>query len=96
MDPVGSVQNLELQELKGKIFQDKDLAWERWLHIFFVRFPKILIMNDLGSLERTGSGQNLEPQGLTGKIFRDKDLAPSRSPFRELAMENWLGEPLRM
>jgi hypothetical protein len=28
-DRRGSLQNLEPQELTGKIFQNKDLAWER-------------------------------------------------------------------
>ena len=72
---VGSGQNLEPQELTGKILQNKELGWEQSLHIFFVGILKVLILNRLASFDRGGSGQNLEPQGLTAKIFRNKDLA---------------------
>jgi hypothetical protein len=96
MDWPMSLQNLEPQELTGKIFQNKDLAWERSLHIFSIRLRKILILNDLVRFCRRGCRQNLEPQGLTAKIFRNKDLAPDRRPFRKPAVANWLGEPSRM
>src|SRR5580692_328255 len=92
----GSLQNIEPQELTGKIFQNKDLAWERSLHFFSIRLRKILILNDLVNFDRMGSAQNIEPQGLTAKIFQNKDLAPGRRQFRESAVENWLGEPSRM
>jgi hypothetical protein len=95
-DRVESSQNLEPQELTGKIFQNKDLAWDLSLHTFSVGIPKILIPNGLGSLDRKRSWQNLEPQGLTAKIFQNKDLALGRKSVRESAGKNWLGEPARM
>jgi hypothetical protein len=82
MDPMKSVQNLEPQGLTVKIFQNNDLARWQSRHIFFVKVTKILILNDLGSLDRNGSGQNLEPQGLTRKIFWNKDLPASEGSFR--------------
>jgi hypothetical protein len=73
-------QNLEPQGLIGKIFWNKDLAWDWALQIFSVRSPKMLIPNGLDNLDRKRSWQNLEPKGLTAKIFRNKDLALGREP----------------
>jgi hypothetical protein len=88
MDRDWSAQNIEPQELTGKIFQNKELAWEYGLHIFSVVISKILILNDLDSSDRRVAAQNLEPQGLTSKIFRNKDLASGRKFLIELAVEN--------
>jgi hypothetical protein len=74
MDRDWSAQNIEPQELTGKIFQNKELAWEYGLHTFSVASSKILILNDLESSDRRGSAQNLEPQGLISKILGNKEL----------------------
>jgi len=55
---------------------------------FFVTIAKILILNDLVSLDWNGSRQNLEPQGLTRKIFCNKDLPASEGSFRLPKLEH--------
>ena len=66
------------------------------LNIFSVLFLKILIPNDLRARVYGGPGQNIEPQGLAAKISANKDLVADLGPPRRSAMENLLGELLRI
>jgi len=77
-DPWGWRQNPASKELRGKIFQDKELGVQSGgmeIEDLLGLPGKFLTDIDLARPDCAKQGQNLEAKGVTGKILQNKELA---------------------